>query len=88
MVVLEVRDTGVGISADDLPHIFERFYRVAKARSRTAGGSGLGLAIVRNVAQRHGGTVLVESHEGQGSVFQVRLPAVAATVDEIVPSPC
>ncbi len=85
-VVLEVRDTGVGIGADDLPHIFERFYRVDKARSRAAGGSGLGLAIVQDVAYRHGGTVMVESQVGQGSVFRVLLPAVAGTVDGMVTS--
>jgi len=88
VVVLEVRDTGVGIGADDLPHLFERFYRVDKARSRLAGGSGLGLAIVQDVAQRHGGTVMVESRLDQGSVFQVRLPAVAGTVDGMALSPC
>jgi signal transduction histidine kinase len=87
-VVLEVRDTGVGISGSDLPHIFERFYRVDKARSRSAGGSGLGLAIAQNVAHRHGGTVSVESQIAQGSVFQVRLPSVTGTGDEIAPSPC
>ncbi|HWC12938.1 MAG TPA: ATP-binding protein [Acidimicrobiales bacterium] len=70
-----VRDHGVGIPARDLPRIFERFYRVDRARSRRTGGTGLGLAIVRHVATNHGGTVLVESREGEGSTFVLRLPA-------------
>lgn len=74
--VVEVRDTGIGISADDLPRIFERFYRAAKDRSRKTGGAGLGLAIARWIAERHGGKVLVESTPGSGSVFRVSLPAL------------
>jgi two-component system sensor histidine kinase SenX3 len=70
-----VRDHGIGIPTRDLPRIFERFYRVDRARSRQTGGTGLGLAIVRHVATNHGGEVLVESHEGEGSVFTLRLPA-------------
>ena len=69
-----VRDHGVGIPARDLSRIFERFYRVDPARSRETGGTGLGLAIVRHVATNHGGTVLVESHEGEGSTFVLRIP--------------
>ncbi len=69
-----VRDHGIGIPAPDLPRIFERFYRVDRARSRQTGGTGLGLAIVRHVATNHGGTVLVESREGEGSTFVLRLP--------------
>jgi two-component system sensor histidine kinase SenX3 len=70
-----VRDHGVGIPAKDLERIFERFYRVDRARSRETGGTGLGLSIVRHVATNHGGEVLVESQEGLGSTFSLRLPA-------------
>ncbi|MEX1008459.1 MAG: ATP-binding protein [Acidimicrobiia bacterium] len=71
---LSVRDEGIGIPKRDLERIFERFYRVDQARSRATGGTGLGLAIVRHVAQAHGGDVTVESVEGQGSTFRLRLP--------------
>jgi len=71
--VLQVADTGVGISAEHLPHIFDRFYRVDKARSRSKGGSGLGLAIVKGIAEQHGGRVEVTSQPGKGSIFTVRL---------------
>ncbi len=73
-VDIVVRDHGVGIPTRDLGRIFERFYRVDRARSRETGGTGLGLAIVRHVANNHGGTVLVESREGEGSTFVLRLP--------------
>jgi signal transduction histidine kinase len=72
--VLQVADTGEGIPAGELPRIFERFYRVDKARARQTGGTGLGLAIVRHVAEAHGGTVRVTSELGQGSTFTVALP--------------
>jgi signal transduction histidine kinase len=75
VVTLEVRDTGVGIPTRDLPRVFERFYRVDRARSRETGGTGLGLAIVRHVAENHGGSVTVESELGIGSTFTVLLPA-------------
>ena len=75
--LLEVRDTGIGIPADSLPRIFERFYRVEKGRSREEGGTGLGLAIVKHVAQQHGGRVEVESALGEGSLFRVILPLAA-----------
>jgi two-component system sensor histidine kinase SenX3 len=78
-VVISVRDHGIGIPARDLERIFERFYRVDRTRSRATGGTGLGLAIVRHVAQAHGGEVSVESEEGQGSTFRLKLPLAAAT---------
>jgi two-component system phosphate regulon sensor histidine kinase PhoR len=74
-VVLEVEDHGVGIPEADLPRVFERFYKVDKARVRGGGGTGLGLAIVRHIAEDHGGHVAVESVEGVGSTFRVTLPA-------------
>ncbi|MCX4735983.1 cell wall metabolism sensor histidine kinase WalK [Streptomyces sp. NBC_01363] len=74
-VVVEVADTGSGISAENLPHVFDRFWRAEKSRSRRTGGSGLGLAIVRKLVEAHGGSVSAVSVEGQGSVFTLRLPA-------------
>src|SRR5205085_1621361 len=73
---LEVADSGTGIPSRDLSRIFERFYRVDRARSRDKGGTGLGLSIVRHVAENHGGSVSVESELGRGTTFEVRLPAV------------
>jgi two-component system sensor histidine kinase SenX3 len=74
MVSIAVVDQGIGIAAKDHQRIFERFYRVDRARSRTTGGSGLGLSIVRHVASNHGGTVSVVSEEGRGSTFTMQLP--------------
>ena len=74
-VEVMVADQGIGIPARDLERIFERFYRVDRARSRETGGTGLGLSIVRHVASNHGGEVLVSSQEGEGSTFVLRLPA-------------
>ena len=73
-VIVTVHDKGSGIPARDLERIFERFYRVDHGRSRSTGGTGLGLSIVRHVAQNHRGTVHVESREGEGSTFTLRLP--------------
>jgi two-component system phosphate regulon sensor histidine kinase PhoR len=77
--LISVRDNGPGIAADHLPRVFERFYRVDKARSREAGGTGLGLAIVKHLARAHGGEAYVNSEVGQGCEFIVRLPAGAET---------
>jgi heavy metal sensor kinase len=74
MAVVSVCDTGIGIPPEDLPHIFERFYRVDKARSRSEGGSGLGLAIAQRIAEMHGGRIEAESKIGAGSTFRVYLP--------------
>jgi two-component system phosphate regulon sensor histidine kinase PhoR len=73
-LVIRVQDHGCGIEARHLPRLFERFYRVDKARSRDLGGTGLGLAIVRHIALAHRGTVSVQSTVGIGSTFSLRLP--------------
>ena len=74
--VLTVKDTGIGIAKEDIPYIFDRFYRVDKARSRATGGTGLGLSIVKDVVQQHGGTVSVTSTPGSGTTMKVVLPAL------------
>ena len=73
-VVVSLRDNGPGIPAEDLPHLFERFYRVDKGRSRETGGTGLGLSIVKHIVQLHGGRVWVESRLGHGTTFFVSVP--------------
>jgi len=82
-VVLTVADTGVGIPAESLENIFERFYRVDKARSRKSGGSGLGLSIVKSLVERNGGTINVESVLNQGTTFTVRFPAFDTEEDNV-----
>lgn len=74
MAVLEVADSGFGVPPESAPHIFDRFYRVDKARSRQLGGTGLGLAIVKSICLAHGGTIAIRTPEGPGVVFRVELP--------------
>lgn len=74
VAVIQVEDTGVGIPEADLPHLFERFYRVDKERNRETGGFGLGLAIALQIVEAHGGHISVSSHFGKGSLFQIELP--------------
>ena len=77
MVALAVSDTGRGIAAEHLPHVFERFYRVDPARDRASGGSGIGLAISKALSEAHGGSISAASAgPGQGATFTVRLPVV------------
>ena len=77
--MLNVRDTGVGIAKDELPHVFERFYRSPTARS--SGGTGLGLAIARWIAEEHGAEIRVASTQGTGTTFTIRLPARRPTAE-------
>jgi signal transduction histidine kinase len=82
-IEISVSDTGEGIAAKDLPNIFERFYRVDKSRVRSRGGSGLGLTIAKRLVEAHGGSVQVQSQEGQGSRFSFTLPVQEAITDGI-----
>lgn len=78
MVYVTIQDTGIGIAAEHLPHLGERFYRPDKARSRQEGGAGLGLSIARRIAEMHGGTLTLESTPGQGTLATITLPALEA----------
>jgi signal transduction histidine kinase len=77
-VTLRVEDAGIGIPSKDIPRVFERFYRVDRARSRETGGTGLGLAIVKHVVENHGGTIEVDSELGRGTTFTIRFPAATS----------
>ena len=88
LAYVQVADTGIGVAPEDLPHIFDRFYRADAARSRASGGAGLGLALARWCVEAHGGTICVESQVRQGTRFTVSLPlALAAEDDEDCPDP-
>jgi len=84
--VMTVQDSGVGIAEEEQNKIFERFYRVDKARSRTQGGTGLGLAIAQWIVTQHQGSIAVESRPGEGAIFRVELPRIAAPVQDPVPA--
>ncbi|MFQ3663192.1 MAG: ATP-binding protein, partial [Chloroflexaceae bacterium] len=73
-VLFEVRDTGTGIAPEDLPRIFDRFYRADRSRTRSSGGAGLGLAIARRIVEAHGGRIWAESMPGQGATVRFTLP--------------
>lgn len=73
-VMVVIQDTGIGIAEEDLPYIFERFYRAEKSRSRDHGGTGLGLAIVKHLVELQGGSIQVSSHVGEGTRFEIFFP--------------
>lgn len=79
-----VRDTGVGIAPDDISHVFERFYRADPGRNRDPGGTGLGLPIAQWIVEQHGGTIVLESHLGQGTLARVRLPLLGTTPGQLL----
>ena len=81
--ILQIADTGVGVPEESIPHLFERFYRVDKARARKSGGSGLGLSIVRNMVERNGGSITVTSILGEGSTFTVTFPIFDVEEDSL-----
>jgi signal transduction histidine kinase len=86
MARIDLTDTGIGIPVEAQPYIFDRFYRVDKARNRMDGGSGLGLSIVKSIAVAHGGTIDVHSSPGKGSTFSVRLPIGGPTGNCLIPA--
>ncbi len=78
-VLIQVQDTGIGIKQEDIPYLFERFYRVDKSRSRANGGTGLGLSIVKNLVEMHDGKIQVESEVNQGTSIMLRFPKEEGT---------
>jgi signal transduction histidine kinase len=84
--LISVADTGRGIPPEDLPHVFERFYRVDKSRNHLSGGMGIGLAIAKAIIEAHGGSIGVESSPGQGSVFTLTLPEERDKGESLPPS--
>jgi two-component system sensor histidine kinase VicK len=89
-IAFAVRDTGQGIPPDQLPRVFERFYRVDSSRSREHGGAGLGLAIARGIIEMHGGSIVIESQLGVGTTVTIKLPAASGQRDsagEAAPAP-
>ncbi|MDP9366288.1 MAG: ATP-binding protein, partial [Chloroflexota bacterium] len=85
-ILIQVKDTGEGIATEDLPHVWERFYRAGAARDRDGGGAGLGLALVKELTEAMGGSVAAESTPGAGSCFSLRLPAAPSPAVEGPPS--
>ena len=75
---ITIKDDGIGISPDDLPHIFERFYRADKSRSRERGGTGIGLTIAKRYIEALGGDIKVESRQGEGTIFTLTFPAASS----------
>ena len=86
-VILSVKDNGIGIAADDLPRIFERFYKSDRARTRGRSGTGLGLAIARHLVEAHGGRIWAKSKEGKGSTFFFTLPVSQRPVNKSLTIP-
>jgi heavy metal sensor kinase len=80
MAVIEISDTGIGISSSALPNVFDRFFRADKARSRVSGGTGLGLSIVKAICNAHGGSIAIGSKEGEGTVVRIELPIIGTVV--------
>jgi len=77
--VVEVSDSGIGLSGEELPHVFERFWRSDKSRARSRGGAGIGLAIVRELVRAHEGRIDVSSRPGEGTTFSIRIPLLRET---------
>jgi len=84
--IVAIQDSGVGIAPEEQSKIFERFYRVDKARSRAQGGTGLGLSIAQWIATQHGGSITVASRPSEGSIFRLQLPRIASPEHKLIPS--